>query len=200
MTTEKLSLGKAIKQGMAAWPQPPTPEARVPVPAHKPARPRRLRPPAPVAKLAVFFPRRTATLLSLPAPDHLDDLTVDAAEPYMRTGKIPRSASGEAKAIIRPGRPGPRGPEQIIAYLDRRGIKLVPWADGGFAAIAPDGGRLDAPTRDAIEAARGLLGPYLHGTPRRCASPSHVGGEPPLAVELTVGGSAWCGECDGTAP
>lgn len=156
----------------------------------------RLAPPPPKPKPAArvidelvrYWPRKPASYTSV-------GLTVRDTDPiagmgaYLDTDIAPREPN--IKNFFKPEIPAPRGPAEVLERLAKRGIEIKPAADGELYVVAP-AGALDYATRDAIEAARPLLRPFVHGTPARCALPHD--GEPPLAVTVVVGGALSCGE------
>lgn len=171
--------------------------ARRPAPEPAPAPPargpkgRRIRPPAPVDELKRFFPDRPASLMHIaPIRDLPDDPR--AIEPYVGNDRIP--VASQSATVVKPFRPAPRGAAAILDSLAKRGIRLIATGDGNVAVTA-EAGRLDVPTREAINAALPLLRAHVHGTPLRCALPNHVGAEPPEAVTIVLGGAAACAGC-----
>lgn len=194
-----MSIAAGIREGMRAWPSAPKPEAPPPPPVRKPvATGRKVKPHRPVDELARWFPDRpeNTIIARTTARDREVPFDVASVEPYMDQGTVPRSFAHDINVVYKPLVRAPRGPEAIVGYLARRGVTLKPTADGAFAVEA-EAGRLDEATRNAITAAGPLLRAYLHGSPRKCAMPAHVGSEPPDAVTLTLGGAGWCGECSG---
>jgi hypothetical protein len=120
----------------------------------------------------------------------VDGEAVEALWTYEAAGLAPREPA--LHAFIKPTKPAPRGPAEIVAYLARRGIELKASADGEFYAVA-EAGRLDLAIRDAIEKARPLLRPFVHGTVPVCALPHS---EPrPAAVTVLTGGALACEGC-----
>ena len=163
-------------------------------PAPTPRRPRgrRTRPDAPVDELRRYFLDRKAFYLNAAPGKDLPDEPA-ALEPFIEAGRIPRGIR-PATVVVRPARPAPRGPAAILEQLAKRGIRVIATGDGAVAVFA-EAGRLDVATRDAITAALPLLRAYLHGTPLLCSLPNHVGGTPPQAVTLCLGGAPACAEC-----
>ena len=195
MTATKPSLSAAIREALGPRPPRPAPPTPPAVPVRGVARAKKRRPDRPVDELARYWPDRPPLYLNIPAlsRDALDEASVETLEPYAAEGKVPAS-SRPAPTVVRPKRPAPRGPAEILAYLARRGITIIPTIDGNLAVMA-EAGRLDVAIRDAITASLPLLRAYLHGTPLRCALPAHVGAEPPEAGTLVTGGAAACAEC-----
>lgn len=146
----------------------------------------------PVDELARWFPKTPESLITVFSHHRDVLLQAPSLEPYVESGTAPKQ--GTVHSLIKPAQPSPRGAAAILAKLAKRGITLRPTIDGAFY-VESERGALDHPTRDAIAAAAPLLRPYLHGTPLRCALPNHVGGEPPEAMTITLGGAGWCGEC-----
>lgn len=185
-----MTLAKSIREALPRTARRPSADQAPPVatpPARTKAKWRKPKPMKAVDGLAFAFPARPSTMISIVAPER------DLLDPSVfENGYLPlEPAEGR---YMRAGRPAPRGPIEIIAQLRQRGIELIPTIDGAFA-VRSAGGGLDVATRDAITTAAPLLRAYLHGTPLRCAMPAHVGGEPPEATTLALGGSGWCGEC-----
>ncbi len=115
-----------------------------------------------------------------------------ALAPYADAGTAPNL--GTAKALIHPAEPAPGSVAAKVAYLKKLGIELIPTGDGNFMEEFVKGAMKDE-IMNGIEAARPLLRAYLHGSPLRCAAPYHVGGLPPEATTLSLGGAPLCGSC-----
>lgn len=179
--------GRRVWQPTKRWPAGTYQNGgRLPPPPPKPAKPSR-----PVDELLRFWPRKAESMTSVGLITRDVDETLDAQAygPYIEIDRAPRLPN--VHHLYKPAVPAPRGPAEILDRLAKRGIELKPSADGELYVVAP-AGALDYATRDAIEAARPLLRPYLHGTPARCALPHD--GEPPLAVTIVTGGALSCGE------
>jgi hypothetical protein len=159
------------------------------VPAPAPAK--LAKPSRAVDELMRYWPRKPASMTSVGLLVRDVDAALDAAafQPYAEAGKAPREPA--ITNLFKPAVEAPRGPEQILERLAKRGIEIKPSADGEMYVVAP-AGALDHASRDAIEAARPLLRPFVHGTPARCALPHD--GEPPPAVTVLLGGALACAE------
>lgn len=159
-------------------------------PVRRPPRPRKALVPAYIDDLARFWPGRNGRALTI-GPVRDDPVVPGALEPY--AGARPLTLT-PPRSFYRAPEPAPRGPAEIEAWLARHGIRLYATGGGGLGWSSDDSGRIDPDVFNAVRASLRLLAPYKHGTPLRCEMPNHTGGEPPLAVTLSLT-SGWCGEC-----
>jgi len=88
-----------------------------------------------------------------------------------------------APLIASDGRPAIRGPEAIIAMLERKGIRLQLSGPNSRLEVLSRKGRAVADVRSLVQLAEPLVRAHLLGQPLRCEA-GHPPGEAPPAVTL----------------